>query len=223
MVVGVMEKQGQSFFESVDQHLYMPITTFDSHFPWIKRNIGVNIATIPKRADLMQKIMDEGTQVLRIRRHVPFNKPNDFGIRTNDAMVRNFKQITGGIAMAMVFIAGISLLVGGVGVMNIMLVTVTERTREIGIRKAIGAVKRDIVTQFLTEAMTLSAIGGVIGIGIGLAISTIVRKVSPLATATPLWSILVGLGVSISIGLFFGIYPAWKAAKLDPVEALRYE
>ncbi|MFA6955142.1 MAG: ABC transporter permease [Thermoanaerobaculia bacterium] len=222
-VVGVMEKQGQSFFESVDQHLYLPITTFDSHFPWIKRNVGVNIATIPKRADLMQKIMDEGTQVLRIRRKVPFDKPNDFGIRTNDAMVRNFKQITGGIAMAMVFIAGISLLVGGVGVMNIMLVTVTERTREIGIRKAIGAVRRDIVTQFLTEAMTLSAIGGVIGISIGLAISLIVRKVSPLATATPLWSIFLGLGVSVSIGLFFGIYPAWKAAKLDPVEALRYE
>jgi putative ABC transport system permease protein len=123
----------------------------------------------------------------------------------------------------MVFIAGISLLVGGVGVMNIMLVTVTERTREIGIRKAIGAVKRDIVIQFLTEAMALSAIGGAIGISVGLAISTIVGKVSPLATATPLWSILVGLCVSISIGLFFGIYPAWKAAKLDPVEALRYE
>lgn len=223
LVVGVMERQGQSFFESVDQHLYMPITTFDAHFPWIKRTVGVNIATIPKNADLMQKIMDEGTQVLRIRRKVPFNKPNDFGIRTNDAMVRNFKQITGGIALAMVFIAGISLVVGGVGVMNIMLVTVTERTREIGIRKAIGAVKRDIVIQFLTEAMALSALGGAIGISVGLAISAVVRKVSPLATATPLWAILVGLGVSISIGLFFGIYPAWKAAKLDPVEALRYE
>lgn len=223
LVVGVMERQGQSFFESVDQHLYMPITTFDAHFPWIKRTVGVNIATIPKNADLMQKIMDEGTQVLRIRRKVPFNKPNDFGIRTNDAMVRNFKQITGGIALAMVFIAGISLVVGGVGVMNIMLVTVTERTREIGIRKAIGAVKRDIVIQFLTEAMALSALGGAIGISVGLAISSVVGKVSPLATATPLWAILVGLGVSISIGLFFGIYPAWKAAKLDPVEALRYE
>jgi len=125
--------------------------------------------------------------------------------------------------MAMILLAGISPLVGGVGVMNIMPVTVTERTREIGIRKAIGAVRRDIVTQFLTEAMTLSAIGGVIGISIGLAISFIVRKVSPLATATPLWSIFLGLGVSVSIGLFFGIYPAWKAAKLDPVEALRYE
>jgi len=110
-----------------------------------------------------------------------------------------------------------------VGVMNIMLVSVTERTREIGVRKAIGAVKRDIVTQFLTEAMTLSGIGGAIGVAVGLAIAAVVRNVSPLATETPLWSIAVGLVVSISIGLFFGIYPEYQAARLDPVEALRYE
>jgi putative ABC transport system permease protein len=161
--------------------------------------------------------------VLRARRRVPFNKPNDFGIMTPEMLIRSFKQITGGIALAMIFIASIALLVGGVGVMNIMLVSVTERTREIGIRKAIGAVRRDIVQQFLTEAMTLSGVGGIIGVAIGLGIAAIVRAVSPLATETPLWSIMVGLLVSISIGLFFGIYPAYKAARLDPVEALRYE
>jgi putative ABC transport system permease protein len=223
-VVGVMEKQGsQSFFETVDSHAYLPITTFDGHFPWIKRDVGVNIATVPRRSDLVRQITEEGTAVLRARRKVPFNKPNDFGILTPDKLIGNFQAVTGGITLAMIFISSIALIVGGVGVMNIMLVSVTERTREIGVRKAIGAVQRDIVTQFLTEAMTLSGIGGAIGVAVGLAIAAVVRNVSPLATETPLWSIIVGLLVSISIGLFFGIYPAYQAARLDPVEALRYE
>ncbi len=222
-VIGVMEKQGESMFESTDQHMYLPITTLDLHYPYIKREVGVNIATVPREPQLVNQLIEEGTTVLRARRRVPFNKPNDFGIMTPEMLIRSFKQITGGIALAMIFIASIALLVGGVGVMNIMLVSVTERTREIGIRKAIGAVRRDIVQQFLTEAMTLSGVGGIIGVAIGLGIAAIVRAVSPLATETPLWSIMVGLLVSISIGLFFGIYPAYKAARLDPVEALRYE
>jgi putative ABC transport system permease protein len=222
-VIGVMEKQGQSMFESTDSHVYLPLTTFDSHFPHVKRERGVNIATVPKKPEWVDRIIEEGTAILRTRRKVPFNKPNDFGIMTPDKLIGNFKAITGGITLAMLFISSIALLVGGVGVMNIMLVSVTERTREIGIRKAIGAVRRDIVQQFLTEAMTLSGIGGVIGVALGLAIAAAVRTMSPLPTTTPLWSIVVGLIVSISIGLFFGIYPAYKAAKLDPVEALRYE
>lgn len=223
-VIGVMERQGpQNFFESVDSHIFIPLTTFDRDFPWIKKNQGVNIATIPRRPELVNQIIEEGTAVLRARRKVAFNKPNDFGLMTPDKLIGNFRAITGGITLAMIFISSIALLVGGVGVMNIMLVSVTERTREIGIRKAIGAVRRDIVTQFLTEAMTLSGIGGVIGVLLGLLISFVVGKVSPLPTSTPLWSIVVGLLVSISIGLFFGIYPAYKAAKLDPIESLRYE
>jgi putative ABC transport system permease protein len=218
-----MEKQGATFFESTDSHIYIPITTFDAHFPAIKRTTGVNIATVPRKPEWVDRITEEGTAVLRARRKVPFNKPNDFGLLTPDKLIGNFKAITGGITLAMLFISSIALLVGGVGVMNIMLVSVTERTREIGVRKAIGAVRRDIVMQFLTEAMTLSGVGGVIGVAAGMLIALIVRTVSPLTTETPLWSIVVGLVVSISIGLFFGIYPAYKAAKLDPIDALRYE
>jgi putative ABC transport system permease protein len=223
MVIGVMEKQGSSMFESTDLHVYLPLTTFDSHFPDVKRDRGVNIATVPRRPELVPQIIEEGTAVLRVRRKVPFNKPNDFGIMTPDKLIGDFRAITGGITLAMVFISSIALLVGGVGVMNIMLVSVTERTREIGLRKAIGAVRRDIVQQFLTEAMTLAGMGGAIGVGLGLVIALIVRSLELLPTSTPLWSIMVGLLVSISIGLFFGIYPAYKAARLDPVEALRYE
>ena len=223
MVVGILEKQGATMFESTDSHVYLPLTTFDSHFPWIKRERGVNIATVPRRPEWVDRVVEEGTAVLRARRKVPFNKPNDFGIMTPDKLIGNFRAITGGITLAMIFISSIALLVGGVGVMNIMLVSVTERTREIGLRKAIGAVRRDIVQQFLTEAMTLAGIGGAIGVGLGLTIASVVRAMDMLPTSTPLWSIVVGLLVSISIGLFFGIYPAYKAARLDPVEALRYE
>jgi putative ABC transport system permease protein len=222
-VIGVMEEQPATFFESTDLHVYMPISTFDSHFPWVKRDVGVNIATVPKRPEWVDRITEEGVSVLRARRGVAFNEPNDFGILTPDQMIRNFQAVTGGITLAMILISAIALLIGGVGVMNIMLVTVTERTPEIGVRKAVGAVQGDIVFQFLTEAMTLAALGGAIGVALGYLISLTVRSVSPLATATPLWSIVVGLLVSMSIGLIFGVYPAYKAARLDPIEALHYE
>ena len=222
-IVGVFEEQGQSTFESVDSHVLVPITTFDIEWPAIKKFQGVNIATVPKQAEWVSRIVDEGTTVLRIRRKIPANKPNDFGIMTPDKLMGNFNAITGGITLAMMVISSIALVVGGVGIMNIMLVSVTERTREIGVRKAIGAVRRDIVMQFLVEAMSLSGLGGVIGILLGLLIALVVKAVSPLPTYTPLWSIVVGLVVSCSIGLLFGTYPAYKAAKLDPIESLRYE
>ncbi len=223
-VIGVMEAQGSTMFESTDAHVYLPITTFDQAFPWVqKEGNGVNIATVPKDPLMTAQIVEEGTNVLRMRRGVPFNKPNDFGIMTPDKLIGNFQAVTGGVALTMLLIASISLLVGGVGVMNIMLVSVTERTKEIGLRKALGAIKQDILTQFLIEAVTLSAVGGVIGVGVGLGIALLVRSFSPLAAAAPLWSIVVGLAVSMSVGLAFGIFPAYRAARLDPIDALRYE
>ena len=162
-------------------------------------------------------IIDKARAILRMRRHVAFNKPDDFGIVTPDKMIESFQGITSGITLAMVFIAFVSLLIGGVGVMNIMLVSVTERTREIGVRKAVGAFRRDIVFQFLTEATTLSLIGGAIGVAVGIAVPLAVKKAfDALPAETPLWAVLVGLAVSLSVGIFFGLYPAVKASRLDP-------
>ncbi len=227
-VVGVFEKKGKMFGESQDNLVVIPITTFDRRFPWIKaggsHGDALRIATVPYTADQVPTIIEKGRAVLRMRRHVPFNKPDDFGIVTPDKMIESFQGITNGITLAMVFIAFVSLLIGGVGVMNIMLVSVTERTREIGIRKAVGAFRRDIVFQFLTEATTLSLLGGAIGVVVGIAVPLAVKKAfDALPAETPLWAVLVGLVVSLSVGIFFGLYPAVKASRLDPIEALRYE
>jgi putative ABC transport system permease protein len=227
-VVGVFEKKGKMFGESQDNFVVIPITTFDRRFPWIKAGgsdgDALRIAAIPVRPEQLPVLMDKARQVLRVRRHVRFDQPDDFGVVTPDKMIESFQGITKGITLAMVFIAFISLVIGGVGVMNIMLVSVTERTREIGVRKAVGAFRRDIVLQFLTEATTLSLIGGIIGVVVGVAIPAGVNKVfDALPAETPLWSVVVGLIVSISVGIFFGLYPAVKASRLDPIEALRYE
>jgi putative ABC transport system permease protein len=227
-VVGTFEKKGKMFGESQDNLVVIPITTFDRRFPWIKAGGGngdaLRIATIPHTPDQVPVMIDKARAVLRMRRHVPFDKPDDFGIVTPDKMIESFQGITQGITLAMIFVALVSLLIGGVGVMNIMLVSVTERTREIGVRKAVGAFRRDIVLQFLTEATTLSLLGGAIGVVVGIAVPLGVKKAfDALPAETPIWAILVGLVVSLSVGIFFGLYPAVKASRLDPIEALRYE
>jgi putative ABC transport system permease protein len=225
-VIGVFEIKGKMMGHSNDNFVLLTFTSFDHQFPFIRTSGGdtIHIATVPYRPDQVQTIIDKGRAVLRTRRHVPFNKPDDFALYTPDKLIESFKGITQGITLAMVFIAMISLLIGGVGVMNIMLVSVTERTKEIGVRKAVGAFRRDIVLQFLTEATTLSILGGVIGVVLGIAIPAIVKSMfDALPAETPLWAVLVGLLVSMSVGVFFGLYPAVKASRLDPIEALRYE
>ena len=223
-VVGVLQKKGAQFGFSPDNKVVLPFGAFDRQFPFRVRRDGVRIQIVPQETEDLQKVIDKAVSILRTRRRVPFDKPNDFAVATPEQLISQFRAITGSITGAMVFVSLISLLVGGVGVMNIMLVSVTQRTREIGVRRAVGARRRDVVGQFLVEAVTLSTLGGVIGVLLGLAIAAAVKTFVPaLPASIPLWSPIVGLTVSMGVGIFFGAYPAVKASQLDPVEALRWE
>ena len=223
-VIGVFEKKG-SFLDGggADQQMVIPIGEFDRIWPDSRRRYGCVIATVPKRPEWVELAIDQGTQILRERRGLRFYQPNNFAVRTPDRAIRTFRQITGGVSAAMVVIAGISLVIGGVGVMNIMLMNVTQRTREIGVRRAMGARQRDIRQQFRTEAITLAAAGGAAGVLAGVGISKLVGALSPFPTSISAGAILAGLLVSCLVGYAFGTYPASKAARLDPIEALRYE
>ncbi len=224
-VIGLFERKGSFFGGSNDNFVAIPITTFDEQFPEVKNGGGdtIHIATVPRRPEDVPALIEEETAILRARRGLRPNQPDDFAIFTSTGLLENFQQITGGVAAAMLVIAAIALVVGGVGVMNIMLVTVTQRTREIGLRKAIGATRRDIAVQFLVEATTLTCVGGAVGIAVGLGAALLARVVFSFQAAAPLWSVLLGFGVSTAVGLVFGMWPALKAARQDPVEALRYE
>jgi putative ABC transport system permease protein len=223
-VIGVLEKKGAQFGFSPDNKVVVPYPLFERQFAFRAQRDGVNLNVVPTRTEDMPEVIETAVAALRARRRVPFDKPNDFAFVTPDQLISQFRAITGGITGAMVFVALISLLIGGVGVMNIMLVSVTQRTREIGVRRALGARRRDVIGQFLVEAVTLSAIGGVLGVALGLLISGTVKWAVPaLPTSIPLWSPLVGLLVSVGVGVFFGAYPAVKASRLDPIESLRWE
>ncbi len=223
-VVGVLEKQKQPFGGSrnqADNQVYFPLGTFHNLHPEDK-DMWVSVKyDDPKNKGLVQ---EEIRELLRIRRHVRVENPDDFEIFGPDSLSKLWDQLTGGLVLFMIAVSSVGLMVGGVGVMNIMLVSVTERTREIGIRKAIGATKHTLLTQFTTEAVTLCAVGGIIGILIGAILTWIIYflPIGLPASLSTLW-VLTGFGVSCAIGLLFGIYPAWKAANLDPIEALRYE
>jgi putative ABC transport system permease protein len=221
-IIGVLEpRKGQLLKnESSDKELLVPYRAYQKHH---SEDDEVFIGAVAYSGQ-MPEAADEIRGLLRRRRHVSFNKPDNFGISSAQEITDQFRQITGSVALLIAVISSIGLLVGGVGVMNIMLMSVTQRTREIGVRKAIGACRRDIIWQFLTEAMVLTGSGGVIGVIMGLGISLLINALLPkLPSAVPLWSIVLAVAVSMSVGLFFGMYPAVKAARLDPVEALRYE
>jgi putative ABC transport system permease protein len=224
-VVGVLEPKGARFFSSQDNYFLIPFTTFDRYFPWVKNGRGdtIHIATVPREPEWVDRAIEEGTAILRQRRGLKFGEENDFALLTPRKTIQQFEQVTAGIYLAMIFVSAIGLLVGGVGVMNIMLVTVTERTREIGLRKSVGARSSDVLGQFLVEAASLSGIGGVLGVGVGLAVVAGIRLSGLLPAAAPTWAVATGFFVSVAVGLVFGMYPAIRAARLDPIEALRYE
>ena len=220
-VVGTLTKF-KSFLgdDQNDNAIMSPYNSFKKIYPEANDNF---ICVLVKQGK-MDEAKDEVTELLRRRRHVKPADADNFGIASADSVITQFRQVISTVALVMVVISSIGLLVGGIGVMNIMLVSVTERTREIGVRKAIGARRSDITWQFLLEAMTLTASGGVIGIFIGWLLSTTIRLLVPsLPSTVPLWSVVAGFCVATSVGLFFGLWPALKAARLDPIAALRYE
>ncbi len=223
-VIGVIDKRKQPFGSGknpADNGVYFPLGTFHYLYPEIKdMYIGVKYDDQRNKA----LVQEEVRELLRIRRRVKVQAEDNFEIFGPDSLSKLWGQLTGSLVLFMIAVSSVGLMVGGVGVMNIMLVSVTERTREIGVRKAVGATRGAILTQFTTEAITLSAVGGIIGLLVGAVFTWIVYflPIGLPATLSVLW-VLVGFGVSCAIGLVFGIYPAWKAANLDPIEALRYE
>jgi len=219
-VIGVMKTPATALPGQNDTRVVVPYFTMRKLFPTAQEHQLIVSAKDGKVA----AAIDEMRVVLRQERRVPLNKPDSFDFSTADQLVDQFRSVTSVVALVMVVLSSIGLLVGGIGVMNIMLVSVTERTREIGVRKAIGARRGDIIIQFLTEAVVLTGLGGLIGMLFGWSVSMVTRFFLPnLPTLVPLWAVLLGIAVSVGIGVFFGIWPASKAARLDPVEALRYE
>jgi putative ABC transport system permease protein len=221
-VIGVLEKRKAGFFgeNEEDNAVYIPFRTAQKVAP----AKGYLLMIIRGRTGQVTEALAQAEEILRRRRGVKFGDPNNFDIKTADKFIEQFDSITAMIGLVAIAISCLGLLVGGIGVMNIMLVSVTERTKEIGVRKAIGARRRDIVRQFLFEAMMLTFLGGVLGVLLATGISKLIMLLIPSLPATiPMWAVVTGLTVSIGVGLIFGVWPARKASRLDPIECLRYE
>ena len=219
-VIGVTQRKGSLLGQNRDRFVVIPIRTFVKH-KQERASVTVAIKTVDQPS--LPTAQLEARNVLRGRRHLPPGRPDNFGIQTSEAWMQFYNNLTGGIFFVSIGVAAISLLVGGIVIMNIMLVSVTERTREIGIRKALGARRRDILSQFLVESTTLALTGGLIGVTAGVAIALLAGALTPLPSAVSMPSVIAGVLMSAIIGVFFGSYPAWRAARLDPIEALRYE
>ncbi|MCK4352423.1 ABC transporter permease [candidate division WOR-3 bacterium] len=226
-IVGILTKRGTFMGNNLDNTILVPLTTLGK---FIKIRFGFRslfqspfIVAQVHEGHTIEEAQEQIEKLLRQRRGCKFNEENNFALNTQQMIIDIYKKITSGIYIAMIGIASLALIVGGIGIMNIMLVSVVERTREIGLRMAIGAKRKDILIQFLIEAVALTGVGGVVGVLFGFGLAKLISVLTPLPASTTLWSVVLGIGFSMFVGLFFGIYPASKASKLDPIEALRYE
>ena len=220
-VIGITERKGQAFVQSQDYFVMIPISVYIQRFSNRWTSLGINVEA--ESTELYEKTMDEVIGLMRVIRKVPPEEENDFEIMSNEELMETFAGFTGGIKLFAGAVSVIALLVAGIGIMNIMLVSVTERIKEIGIRKAIGATKRDILTQFLMEAIFLSQFGGVVGVILGIAGGNLIALLLKVPAVVPMDWAFYGMAVCSFIGIGFGIYPAWRAANLDPIESLRFE
>jgi putative ABC transport system permease protein len=220
LVVGVLKARGNVLGQSQDNIVVTTLGQFEKMFG-TRRSLTILVKGTPGTP--LERVEDEARVVLRAERHVPIGKPDDFGIATAETFRALYQSLTGSIFAGTIALVAISLVVGGIVIMNIMLVAVTERTREIGLRKSLGARRSDLIGQFLSEAVVLSTLGGVLGVLAGIGFALLVRVLTPLPASIQPWSVLISLGVASSVGLFFGVYPATQAAKLDPIVALRQE
>ena len=219
-VVGVSEQKGSFFGNSQDNYAVIPLGAYQRLFG---ARQSLQLMVKPTSTDLMPAAMEDATVALRVSRRLKPREPDNFGILTSETILNLYRQVTSGIFAVLVGIVALSLVVGGIVIMNIMLMVVSERTREIGLRKALGAKRKDIMTQVLTESITLSTFGGLIGIGLGSLAATAIAALTPLPARLEIWSVVLGVAITAAVGLFFGAYPASRAASLDPIEALRRE
>jgi putative ABC transport system permease protein len=218
-VVGVATEIGSAFGQSQDNYILIPFTTY--YKDWHKQNDWLTIFIQAQNAEVMQSSEDEARMYMRAWRHLPYDAPDNFAVFGSASIMALWNQITGNLFAVAVALTAVFLVVGGIVIMNIMLASVTERTREIGLRRSLGARKKHIVLQFMTESAVLAAVGGIMGLTLAYGIVALVRSVTPIPVKTPLSAVIISLSVSTAVGLFFGIYPAMRAAKLDPIEALR--